>query len=470
MMGFSRCVPRRPVVLVSVSLLFSFLVLRLLVTHDSSSWHRLGINRQSQQPGVKPYPQTNQSTLHILLPATHSDVNLCKTLLTLTMAGYPSPHIVAWGGKDDDGALRGGGSHNAKITSALAFVNDAERRRERGGFDDELVLMVDAYDVWFQLPVDVLLARYRSILADDEVRVRHRMGNSYEHGKIGHKVIFGAGKRCSPNQLHTLACYAVPESPLPADTHGVSTDSVLGRTFMSNGRQRFLVSGYMLGSVGAVRTVLERANRKLDECVGRTGVAFDNGSGDADFCYRGSDQSIFVEMFAEQEARREYLRRKHRSLLDPIMEVLIPNRPGSPPPKTHIMTEPISDMLSPSFPHQPFDASSVQDSEMAIVLDYFSLLGFQTSNAEFDGRFLRHDLPLGPQAGKTGLFDSTTWGSIPLFTDMCTGAIPVMLHHNSVDKTWREHAWPNAWWHGRARALLEGRRGRGRGLGRGVRG
>ncbi|PHH64864.1 hypothetical protein CDD80_1088 [Ophiocordyceps camponoti-rufipedis] len=382
MMGMLRCVPRRPVVLVSVSLLFSVLVLRLLLVTDDSSWHRLGINRpSSKQPQPKPYLQTTHPALHILLPATHSDVNLCKTLLTLTIAGYPSPNIVAWGGKDDDGGLRGGGSHNAKITSALAFVNDA-KRRERAGFDDELVLMVDAYDVWFQLPVEVLVARYRAILADDEARVRHRMGRSYEHGRIGHEVIFGAGKRCSPNQLHTLACYAVPESPLPPDTHGVSTDSMLGRTFMSNGRQRFLVSGYMLGTVRAVRAVLERASSKLDECVGRTGVDFDNGSGDADFCYRGSDQSIFVEMFAEQEARREYLRRQHRSVLDPIMEALIPNRPGSPPPKTHIMTEPISDMLSPSFPHQPFDPSSVQDSEMAIVLDYFSLLGFQTSNAE----------------------------------------------------------------------------------------
>ncbi|RDA89063.1 hypothetical protein CP532_2228 [Ophiocordyceps camponoti-leonardi (nom. inval.)] len=419
---------------------------------------------------------------------THSEVNLCKTILTLTLLGYPSVEIVAWGGKDDDAILRGGGSHNAKITSVLDFVND-EGRRNKAGFEDELILMVDGYDVWFQLPPEVLIARYHSILQDEAKRVEHRMGKAYDPFEITPSVIFGAGKRCGPNELHTLACYAVPDSPLPLTLRGANTDSTLGRNFLSNGRQRYLVSGYMLGTVGATRKVLERAKTKLDECVGRVGAEFDNGSGDSDFCYRGSDQSIFVEMFGEQEARRELQRRKSRSRWDDAIDFLIPNRPGSNPPATKLMKELIVDRLSPPFPHQKFDPDSVSHSELGIVLDYWSQLGFQTSNAEFDTRFLRHAEPLPPQAGKIGLFDCPahtpppddlpsdtsilrilaeedkdktkpppSWNTIPLYTDLCTGSVPVMIHHNSVDKTWRERSWDQTWWHGRSRALLERRR------------
>ncbi|RDA89712.1 hypothetical protein CP533_2522 [Ophiocordyceps camponoti-saundersi (nom. inval.)] len=415
-------------------------------------------------------------------------VNLCKTLLTLTLLSYDA-EIVAWGGKDDDAALRGGGSHNAKITSVLDFVND-ETRRKRPGFEDELVLMVDGYDVWFQLPPQVLVARYHAVLQDEKKRVRQRMGEkAYEDSQVNPAVVFGAGKRCGPNELHTLACYAVPESPLPETLRGANTDSMLGRNFLSNGRQRFLVSGYMIGTVSAVRKVLERAKTKLDECVSRVGAEFDNGSGDSDFCYRGSDQSIFVEMFGEQEAKRELERRKSRSIWDHTLDTFIPNRPGSKPPPTKIMSEPITDRLSPPFPHQRFDPSTVQGSELGIVLDYWSLLGFQTSNAEFDTRFLRHAEPLAPQAGPIGLFDcpahtpppddlppespilhllaeeetdkskpAPSWNTLPLYTDLCTGAVPVMIHHNSVDKSWRERSWDQTWWHLRSRALLDRRR------------
>ncbi|RCI12642.1 hypothetical protein L249_1239 [Ophiocordyceps polyrhachis-furcata BCC 54312] len=426
----------------------------------------------------------------VVLPVTHSEVNLCKTILTLTLLGYPSVKIVAWGTKDDDAGLRGGGSHNAKITSVLDFVKETHHDDDDDDDDDELILMVDGYDVWFQLPPEVLIARYHAVLQDEAKRLWQRIGpRAYHSLGPNPSVVFGAGKRCGPNELHTLACYAVPDSPLPTSLRGASTDSMLGRNFLSNGRQRYLVSGYMLGTAAAVKTVLERAKTKLDECVGRVGADFDNGSGDSDFCYRGSDQSIFVEMFAEQEAWRELLRRKSRSGWDAALDMLIADRPGSDPPPTRLMTEPIPDRLSPPFPHQKFEPSTVSTaSELGIVLDYWSQLGFQTSNAEFDTRFLRHAEPLPPQAGRTGLFDCParntpppddlpsdtsilrilaeedkdgtrpSWKTMPLYTDLCTGSVPVMIHHNSVDKSWRERSWDQTWWHGRSRALLERRR------------
>lgn len=438
---------------------------------------------KSMFPSGRPYlgSQSNKK-LHLLLPATRSDVNLCKTLLTLTILGYPNPHIVGWGAQDAIKDMRGGGSHIAKITAMLKYINDTERRKQPG-FDGELVFMIDSYDVWFQLPVEVLFARYEAIIAEENVRVAHRMGRAYDREGIRSQVIFGAGKRCSPNQIHTVACYPVPNSPLPMDLHNGNTDTLIGRNIFSSFRTRYLNSGYIIGPIGAVRSLLEKAKEKLDECAQRTGVWFDNGSGGSDKCYHGSDQSIFAEMYGEQEIQREVMRRHHRTFLDDWLDIIVADRAGSRPAPSHILNIPVEDYLNPAFTHQPYDTSYVPGKplEFGIGLDYWSLLGHQTSNAEFDSRYIRHDQPIGPQVGHQGMFDCPArapmpedlpreapmlhlirnapnrWETMPLYTEICVGTVPVMIHHNSINKFWREEQWNKTWWHGRSRRLLQER-------------
>ncbi|KAM4058089.1 hypothetical protein HRG_010957 [Hirsutella rhossiliensis] len=430
-----------------------------------------------------PGSEFNNTKLHLLLPATRSNVNLCKTLLTLTILGYPTPHIIGWEAQDGDEALRGGGSHLAKITAGLEYVNDAERRKQPG-FDDELIFMIDSYDIWFQLPVEVLIARYRAIVAQEDARVARRMGRAFDREGIRSQVIFGAGKRCAPNQLHTVACYPVPESPLPMDLRRGNADTLLGRNIFSNFRTRYLNSGYIIGPVGAVRPMLEKAKERLDQCAQRTAAWFDNGSGRSDECYHGSDQSIFADMYGEQEIHREVMRRRHRTLLDDWLDVVVPNRPGARPAPSHVLNLPVQDYLKPAFTHQAYRASHAPGGkpfEFGIGLDYWSLLGHQTANAEFDSRYIRHDKALEPQVGQQGIFDCAAkapmptdvpqeaavlrllddgpdrWETMPLYTEICVGSVPVMIHHNSVDKSWREKQWNQTWWHGWSRRLLEER-------------
>lgn len=426
-------------------------------------------------------PDSNETKLHLLLPASRGNVNLCKTLLTLTILGYPAPHIIGWGAQDGREGFRSGGSHLVKITAGLDYVNDAERRKQPG-FDDELIFIIDSYDMWFQLPAEVLIARYRAVVALEDAVVARRMGRAFGREGIRSKVVFGAGKRCAPNQLHTVACYAVPESSLPKDLRRGNTDTVLGRNMYSNFRTRYLNSGYIIGPVGAVRPMLERAKERLDQCARRTGAWFDNGSGLSDECYHGSDQSIFADIFGEQEMNREMMRRRHRTLVDDWLDLVVPNRPGARPPASHVLNTPVQDSLKPAFTHQAYRASqapSRETPEFGIGLDYWSLLGHQTANAEFDSRYIRHDDALGPQVGRQGIFDCLAkapmprdlpaeaavlgltdmrWGTMPLYTEICLGSVPVMIHHNSVDKTWREKQWNQTWLHGHSRRLLEERR------------
>ena len=44
--------------------------------------------------GVVSPPRTDK--LHVLLPASNPEVNLCKTLMSASILGYPTPTLIAW--------------------------------------------------------------------------------------------------------------------------------------------------------------------------------------------------------------------------------------------------------------------------------------------------------------------------------------------------------------------------------------
>ena len=176
----------------------------------------------------------NKSDFHLLLPATNKDVNLCKTLLTAAVLDYPTPTLIAWnqtfdntgknslGSRQDapwltvTGGLLGGGSHVGKITGVLQYLESLD-----SSADSDLVLMMDSYglllfplldeikahtvaDIWFQLRPEVLLSRYHAINEAANVRLRQRLGSAVDAEDLQQTIIFGAGKRCAPNQVCTL--------------------------------------------------------------------------------------------------------------------------------------------------------------------------------------------------------------------------------------------------------------------------
>ena len=60
--------------------------------------------------------------MHILLTANKPDVNLCKLILTSAVLGYPAPAIVAWNQTFHRWGMMSGGSHLAKITEVLKYL------------------------------------------------------------------------------------------------------------------------------------------------------------------------------------------------------------------------------------------------------------------------------------------------------------------------------------------------------------
>lgn len=424
--------------------------------------------------------------LHIVIPSSKTDVRLCKNLLSQTILGYPRPNLVLWDQTFDSPHNKhflGGGSHLGKINSTLQWLEDPAHQQ----YEDDMVVMIDAYDIWFQLPPETLFARYYELLATEDARVAHRMGRAFRAEDIATKIVFSASKRCGPNDIRSYACYPQPASPLPPDIYGSITDVMDVKPEPHAGlRQRHLVSGFIMGPFRDMRAIFSRANDRMNACLAGD---MKNSQFVRAWCHKGSDQSFFNQMYGEQEFHREVMRRHHRTWLDSFLERFHPGRPGAPPKPLKIEKLVIDDPLHPSFEHQPMpdpDYNPAKPYEFGIMVDHFSQMSHQTSNALHDSAYVVHSKPLAPQletqthgmkpvcrpkapmptdipATGTALdllpeAMRPRWEDLPLYSEVCAGVVPVIAHHNWYKKWPIEELWADNWWTGYARALLDERR------------
>lgn len=406
-------------------------------------------------------------------------------MLSAHIHEYPTPTLVAWNEVFDKDYLLGAGSHIAKISKVLEYLKGLPKDA-----DEDLILMMDAFDIWFQLKPEVLISRYFQINDAADHRISERMGEAAEVEEIKQKIIFGAGKRCAPNQVHTIACYPVPQSPVPDDIYGANTDTIMGRNKYTSQRQRFLNSGYIIGPAKDMRTMFEAAWDMVEKWPNPD--PNDNGSHGSDFMYHGSDQSVFNVMFGQQEFQREVMRRRHASWSKKN------TNPKSAPINRIEGTLIGDDILNPPFTHEGMEHFSDKRHEFGIGLDYFSQLGHQTANAESDGRFLlynqslediqhqtndgrndfdcayRGDANLPDDILQTGMdsnkglsssiLQDRDWNEVPLYTNLCMAQVPVMIHHNG-DKGAREYTWPQVWFQPYAQELMDTLQNRGKQFG-----
>ncbi|KAL9093775.1 MAG: hypothetical protein Q9159_000077 [Coniocarpon cinnabarinum] len=473
--------------------------------------------------------QLNATTMHVLLPATLQDVNLCKTLVGLHILGYPTPTLLGWGDRAERSYSIDEGAHIlSKITRSLEYLEQLPPDR-----DNDLVLLVDAYDTWFQLRSEVLISRYHHLNSMANRRLRQKYGRSaMKAGAMKQTVIFGAAKECS-NQAHTLGCYPVPEPYTPRDMFGGNTDTVMGLTQHSSKRPKYLASGFIMGPVADLKNVLRKAQWKVD-VLPDFDRDLDNGSGSSDFIYHGDDASIFARIFGEQEWMRESIRRNYTGSFAFMRRTFgIPS--GNPGERQMVEGAVIKDVLEPDFVHEDMPpaysknkAEAMKEFEFYIGLDYGGDLYTQTHNAERDHAYivytnnhtdtlgevptelahqqewgkpmrkedpktieqqikeawgdrtrfdckprLRSKLPqdimhskipyaAAPEVIVTGdggqspqdAPSNTTWEEVRLYTNLCLGSTPAVLHHNG-DRNLRERDWEKLWWQRWGSTLLE---------------
>ncbi|KAL9056091.1 MAG: hypothetical protein Q9162_003154 [Coniocarpon cinnabarinum] len=396
--------------------------------------------------------------MHLVIFASKTNVNLCKFLLGASILGYPTPILVAWDDKFERPNYLYGGAQLAKITHGSMYLDSLPASQ-----DNDMVLMLDGYDIWPQLPASVLLQRFERLINDTRARMEATLGSqTIQEEHLEPRVLFGAGKRCT-NQAHTVGCYALAESPLPDDLYGNNTDTIIGRNFWYSQKQRYLNSGVAMGRARDMRRLFKEASRQLKQQPDHD--PNDNGSHDSDFVYHGSDQSVFATMFGKQEWAREKLRLKHA-------------KPGAKPRSSRVMGSPIDNVLYPSSTHEEFNPNLTDGNpfEFGIFLDYFSDVTHQTVNSERDATWINYSQqPLNNQVSKRHqmdcpvripeqlpsdvtdasipLMEQVRWSSQWLYTHLCLSRIPVFVHHNGI-KSKRETDWEWMWYQSFAGTML----------------
>lgn len=413
--------------------------------------------------------QKTSPSFHLVIPASEANANLCKTILSASILNYPAPTLINYG-KNFTGDSWDKGTHTGKIRGIYDFLENAKHIA-----DQDLVLIIDGYDVWFQLPPEVLIERYNSITrrANQRLRKQYGVSTSKEPAEDGQKeqmsmysqrVIYAADKLCWPNAEEDPACTAVPFSTLPKNTYGTDTDKD-PHGFLN--RPRYLNSGTVMGPASDLRAILERATTKVEK----------DGRGDL------GDQFVFSEIFGEQEYVREAIHRARQSAGGKWLSWLS-NNLGTSEASSNVTVKNMTFV-----PGQRY--------EFALGLDYESQL-FQTmTHSHGDIEFLYYNdtetlthvqeqhhipsahslsLPLDVQrsalpliaqppaqtegtGSESNAYDldrvsmNMSWSTIALATNPHVPSIPTMLHFNG-DKTYLSSWWTKMWYQPDSRALL----------------
>lgn len=405
----------------------------------------------------------------MIVPASYTDSNLCKSVISSAILGYPAPVLINWNKKYEDDHLLFGGSHLAKIGGVLSYLDsliDANKKDE-----NDLVMIVDGFDVWYQLRPNVMIERYFEINKAANTQLQQEHGR---RSKVEQRVVFSSQKRCYPHDSQHPACFAIPDSTLPMDTYGNETDADVGDP--SNPylrfRPRYLNSGSVIGPLWAVRKVFERASEKMERDK-----------------YVGTDQTVFSEIFGEQEFQRHVMKFQSRSILRKIMDFFAKKLNFE---YSYILVDPEARGDRVFMELEPKDHMA---HEFGIGLDYESKILHSTVFSEDDTEWvIREDreritnltmekgVPLPPRVGSLPQevtnslhpFYSSRWGyyrmdripvwqtwyQVPLFTNIWTGVSPVAVHHNAhrddLKSRIKTH-WNNTWFQPHVRAMLDQR-------------
>ena len=423
---------------------------------------------------IPPYHSSSSSDkiprIHLLVPDNKPDANLCKNILTARINRYPTPHILNWGA-EFEGEASAFGTHVAKLTVVNKYLSSLPESA-----DSDLVLLVDAFDIWFQLPLRVLLSRYHAINRRANARILKQVGSKRmkEEG-VRQSIVVSTQKRCWPGDTAEPWCYAVPQSPLPRDLYGEDTDRDItvwdDDTFkFARFRPRFVNSGIVMGKVGDMKKLYTRLNELWHtEMEGEV-----------------HDQAILARIFGSQEYQRRIWQDELNWEKEQQRSSWLPKVMSKDGEKSGLRNSSYGDNHPTR--RRP-DLEEGKTYQFAMGLDYWSEIGVPTVFSDFDYEWIRwndtsalhlawedHNVtnPLRDSLDDdiidaappfVSLDDAVNteseggggWASQSLFSNLWTGVTPAIVHHNAHRnglKANREKMWPSLWLQPHARELI----------------
>jgi hypothetical protein len=263
------------------------------------------------------YSDKPTSKLHFLVPASHPHIHLCRCLLSAAVLGYPTAILSGW---NATGELDAAVTHLAKVRNVLRYLDDLPPSA-----DNDLVLVVDGYDVILQLPPEVLIQRYFEVNAVANAR----LAKQFPPFAVGNKsagapsaadiratparqedadtsdrfrlswprqtILFGPDKVCWPGDWRRPACWAAPPAAnIPEGALGGGDDDLMHH------HPQWLNSGTIMGPVRDMRHLYAATMDRIRETYR------------AETEFRESDQMYMSDVWGEQEYARKVLERKMR--------------------------------------------------------------------------------------------------------------------------------------------------------------
>ncbi|KAM0192739.1 hypothetical protein ACHAPQ_008215 [Fusarium lateritium] len=222
------------------------------------------------------------SRLHYLVPANAANRQVCAVVASALVNRYSIPTILGYRGESFLDAQK---AHIAKLRAIKDYLHDS------GGASDDLVIIVDGFDVMAQLPADEMIRRYFTLMAEADQRLADQRGitiSELHRTGVRQTLLWGTDKGCWPESEIDPRCWVVPSSTQPRFTWGLKTDT--GDLQYSD--SRFLNSGTVIGPLGDLRNFIDAALSLIED------------DWNQDFLFRDSDQFYIAALYARQEYHR----------------------------------------------------------------------------------------------------------------------------------------------------------------------
>lgn len=156
--------------------------------------------------------------------------------------------------------------------------------------DDDLVLVVDGFDVVAQVPAGIMIERYFDVTARADKQLADKHGLTIKEARahgLRQTILFGTDKGCFMRMVDP-ECWLLPESSLPRYIWGPNWNN--GDLAFTD--SKFLNSGTVMGPVGDLRKLVKATLRHIKEVW------------NPEEHFKNSDQSYLAQMYARQEYHR----------------------------------------------------------------------------------------------------------------------------------------------------------------------
>ena len=237
---------------------------------------------QLENGELKQIPQHLKKTtpnFHLLVPAEKDSENFCKTTMSGMILNYPPPTVVNLYGEYKDASQW----DNSTMQGIQGYLNNTKYVK-----DEDLVLIVDGENSWFQLPSDAIIKQYARVLEDANARLLETYGvDNKGEQKFKQSIVFAADKFCPTDDM---ACKYAPDSVLPVTLYGEKENQTAAER-----PAKYLNAKLIIGPAKDVKELYGAALKIFEKKQAQ----------------RQSMQSVFATMFGVQSLEREAERKRN---------------------------------------------------------------------------------------------------------------------------------------------------------------